>query len=695
MNKKINNIPVLFRFLNLFFIYILVIIISAYICGLSFAYALPDLSVPFTQIFPEIKINKLFDSSIPIHQGYLYTFQFLKNDLETSLTDLLRIKARSLALGDENDFRAQLIRVNSVKWIILNFDGTKITLNDHMPDLIVNQGPAGDIETSVMRYVFDTPTDPMDESMIICVVDYEWNAFAGTTLLNGWPKTQEAWGKFAFTVVDNEPPHNARITPAALYGTCGNKISEFNAKITSSGLTSKYQTNPDEIIITIIDDNPFGISEQSKLKHNIKNIDGYFLVETYTEKYRPYDYNNPPGQLFTDPFELDSTIYEHLDDSYPLNGKFSYLGPFQISKIQGVTIKNIKLTTATRPDDKVAYIISVPITGLEMEIERTAGSEKSRLPLNYASMSDFVPVDANSALEYKSRGIKAMRLTFAACDSSANWIIPDRSLINDNTVYNNLLNTIMAVPPIPGITSKYNTHRLCCNIYVFDDRRPNPIIIVSNTETNHTDIFSVPNSDLADAPYSDNAAVWEFDYAGLSDTMQKLSQPERERFKNALTISEDVRLIFKVLAYDNINKSLIKQGVNLSHGISTPVIMGAAADPGVMRYTGWKIIDPQCQSPGLISENIGGHDFSVFPEYIFRTPDPSKGQCVELTICDTSPFNSPPADINSELDFSSANLIDACNKRKIKLSFNVIPRSVSVSGMGSEVKTKIGGDDNK
>ncbi len=659
------------------------------------ALALPDLSAPFTQIFPQIKINNLFDSSVPIHQGYLYTFQFNKSDLESSLTDLLKAKARALNLPDENDFRAQVIRVNGVKWIILNYDGTKITLNDQMPSLVATQGAAGDIDSSVMRYVFDTPTDPMDESMILCVVDYEWNAFFGPAPLNGWPKTQEAWGKFAFTVVDNEPPHNAQIAPKAMFATCGAKISAFNDIVSRAGLSSKYPSNPSEIVITIIDDNPFGVSEQSKLKHNIKNVDGFILVETYTEKYRQYDYNNPPKRLFADPFELDSTIYEYLDDSVPGNGRFSYLTPIRISQIPGVSIKNVKLVSKVNPKDNVAYVISVPVAGIESELERLAGAGKSKMPLNYSSMSDFTPADANSALEYKSRGAKALRLTFAACDSSGNWMVPDSSIINDNGAYNALLNAVFAGASVTPIKSKYNTHQLYTNLYVLDDRRPNPLIVMTNTETNHTDIFCVANSDLAPAPYSDNSAMWEFDYAGLSETMRKLQPAECDRFKNALTVSEDVRLIFKVLAYDNVNKSIIRQDVNLSHGISTPLIIGAANNRDTMRFVGWKIIDAQCLNPELITETIGGQKFSVFPEYIFRNPDPSKGQCVELSVSDTSPFRSPPANINEELDFSSPAVISACNQRKIKLSFNIVPKSVSVSNMGSDVRTKTGGDDSK
>lgn len=657
--------------------------------------ALPDLSTPFTQIFPQIKINNLFDSNVPIHQGFLYTFQFAKSDLETSLTDLLRKKGRALNIGEVNDLRAQVIRVNSVKWIILNFDGTKVTLPDQMPELVTNQGTGGDIDTSVMRYVFDTPTDPMDESMILCVVDYEWNAFFGTTPLGGWPKTQEAWGKFAFTIVDSEPPHNAQISPKSIYSTCGDKISAFNDIIKKENLASKYPANAGDIVITVIDDNPFGIMDQSKLKHNIKNVDGYLMVETYTEKYRQYDYNNPPKQLLADPFELDSTIYEYLDDTAPNNGKFSYLGPFQISKIPGVSIKNVKLVNKVNAKDNVAYVISVPIAGLESEMERLGGESASKMPINYASMSDFTPADANCALEYKSRPSKALRVTFAACDSSANWMIPDQSIIGDTAAYNNLMNAVFSQAAAGGIKPKYNTHQLYSNLYVLDNKRPNPVIVMTNTETNHTDIFSVSNSDLAAQPYSDNSAVWEFDYAGLSPTMRKLSAAECDRFKTALTISEDVRLIFKVLAYDNINKSLVKAEVNLSHGICTPLITGAQNNRDTMRYSTWKIIDPQCLNQELITETIGGEKFSVFPEYIFRNPDPSRGQCVELTVSDTSPLRSPPANINEALNYSSSNVISSCNQRKIKLTFNVVQKSVSVSNMGSEVKTKTSGDDNK
>ncbi|HOT77638.1 MAG TPA: hypothetical protein PK467_17765, partial [Candidatus Wallbacteria bacterium] len=84
-----------------------------------------------------------------------------------------------------------------------------------------------------------------------------------------------------------------------------------------------------------------------------------------------------------------------------------------------------------------------------------------------------------------------------------------------------------------------------------------------------------------------------------------------------------------------------------------------------------------------------------FPEYIFRNPDPSRGQCVELTVSDTSPLRSPPANINEALNYSSSNVISSCNQRKIKLTFNIVQKSVSVSNMGSEVKTKTSGDDNK
>jgi len=687
MRKKKNRLKALIFLSAAFFL-------SAALIN-SVAFALPDLSTPFTQIFPQIKINNLFDSSVPIHQGYLYTFQFDKSDLESSLTALLKSKARALGISDENDFRAQVIRVNSVKWIILNFDGTKITLNDQMPSLIAEQGPAGDIDSSVMRYVFDTPTDPMDESMVLCAVDYEWNAFFGPAPLNGWPKTQQAWGKFAFTVVDNEPPHNARIVPEAIFATCGGKISSFNDTVSKAGLASKYPSNPDEIVITIIDDNPFGVSQQSKLKHNIKNVDGFIMVETYTEKYRQYDYNNPPKKLFADPFDLDSTIYECLDDSAPDNGRFSYMPPMRISQIPGVSIKNVELTSKVNPKDNVAYIISVPIAGIEAEMERLAGAGKAKMPLNYSSMSDFTPLDANSALEYKSRSAKALRLTFASCDSSGNWLVPDPSIINDNAAYNGLLNAIFAGAPVSVIKPKYNTHRLCANLYVLDDRRPNPLIVMTNTETNHTDIFCVANSDLSSTPYSDNLAVWEFDYAGLSETMKKLPPAERDRFKNALTVSEDVRLIFKVLAYDNVNKTIVRQGVDLSHGISTPLIIGDADNRDTMRFISWKIIDAQCLNPQLITETIGGQKFSVFPEYIFRNPDPSKNQCVEFNVSDTSPFRSPPSNINQELDFSSPALISTCNQRKIKLSFNVVPKSVSVNSMGSDVRTKNSGDDSK
>ena len=656
------------------------------------ALALPDVSSQFAQTVPEIKIKTLFNDQVPVHQGFLYSFQFKKSDLEDSLTSLLRAKVKSLNIPNENEFRANVVRVTSLKWVILNFDGTKITLPDQMPSLVKNEGTGNEIDISTLNYVFDTPTDPMDESMIVCVANFEWQALSGSTVLPGWPKTQEAWGKYSFTVVDMEPPHNAQISPVRLSAACGGKISGFNDAARSAGVDSKYQANPDRITFTVIDDNPFGSSPQSRMRHNIANVDGYILVQTYTEKYKQYDYNNPPKRSFRDPFEVESTIYEALDDNAPGCGTFSYRDPIRISSIPGASIKPFQISTKTGPRDNVAYVFTVPIAGLEEALEKQ-GAGYSAMPLHFASMSDFRLFDRGGK-GYTPSVQKSLRLTFAACDSSGNWIIPESSFLSDKAAYEKLLSGINSSSPqsILG-KAKCNTHQLVCDIMVYDDKRPNPVLVMTNTETNHTDIFTLPNSDLTPAPYSNNLPVWEFDASCASQAMKGLSEEERERFRTALTVSEDVRLIFKLLAYDNVNKWLVTNDMLLSHGISTSIVSGSQSGTDSMRYVTWKINDPSCASKSLLVENIGGAELSVFPEYIFRSPDPSKGQSVEFEVSDTSPFRSPAINLNEP--FNSASPASGCNARKIKLVFDISPKSVSMTNMGNDVKTKSSGAGDK
>lgn len=662
------------------------------------ALANPDFST-LTQIYPEIKINALFDSNTSIYQGIPYVFQFKKKDLEDELLKILQEKAKVLNISDLNELKVQVIKVESVKWVILNFDGTKITINEQLPQLIRTTGTSGDIEVSELCYIFDTPTDPMDESMIVCSVTYEWNAFYGTNLLPGWPKIQEAYGKYVFKVLDFEPPHNIKITPNLLYSTCGDKISEFNNIISRENLTSKYSLNPNEITVIIIDDNPFGAENIIGKHHSLENIDGFILIETYNEKYRQFDYNMQDKNKPVDPFDLDSTIYECLDNSYVNNGKLTWFKPIKISDIKGISIKSLKLNNKVMPNDNVAYVISIPIIELENTIEQQIDKTASKMPLHYASMSLFTPIDPNSALEYKSRSNKALRLTFALCDSSLNWLLPSTNIINDNATYNELIDLIsnLMTAKISNFNGnlKYNVHNEFCNIYVFDNKRPNPLIVMTNTETNNTDIFTVANSDLSSNPYENNQAVWEFDYNGASETMQRLPNSERERFKKALTISEDVRLIFKILAYDNINKSIVYQNITFSHGISTPVVLSNKNDYSTLRYVTWKINDPACENKNLISELIDGTSFFVYPEYIFRNPDSNKSQSVEFIVHDTSLFYNPPQNIDENIDYNSSNTINNCNQRKIKLCFNILPRAVSVSNMGAETKSQNKTNENK
>ncbi|HNY12784.1 MAG TPA: hypothetical protein PKK26_14435, partial [Candidatus Wallbacteria bacterium] len=519
-------------------------------------------------------------------------------------------------------------------------------------------------------------------------------AYSGATLLPGWPKTQQACGKFAFTVVDMEPPHNAALSPQSLYATSGDKISEFNDIISKQGLDAKYgaQKNPDGLAVTIIDDNPFGDMKQSKLRHNLSNVDGFILVETYNEKYKQYDYNNPPKQQIADPFDLESTIYETLDESAPVSGKFSFLTPIKISSIPGASIRSKKIGGNSGSKDNMAYFFYVPIAGLEAELEKL-GPGFSKTPVHYASMSSFQPLDRDAKAEYKSRQHKALRLTFAACDSSGNWLVPDPSILNDQSSFNSLINTIFSLNPTQLGKIKYNTHQITSNLYVFDNKPPNPLIVMTNTETNHTDIFTLPNSDASAAPYLNTAPLWEFDAAGNSEAMKSFSAEECERFKNALKISEDVRLIFKVMAYDNINKSLVQSDLMLCHGISTPLTLGSQNNKDSMRYITWKISDPMCGNNSLLTEDLAGQKLFVFPEYIFRSPDPSRGQSVEFEVSDTSPFRSPAVNLNEP--FNSASPTSGCNARKIKLVFDVSPKSVSMTNMGNDVKTKSDADSGK
>lgn len=645
------------------------------------AFALPDVSGQFAQTVPEIKINTLFNNQIPIHQGFLYSFQFKKSDLEDSLTSLLRAKIRSLNIPNENEFRANVVRVSALKWIILNFDGTKITLPDQMPSLVRNEGTGTEIDVSTLSYVFDTPTDPMDESMIVCVANFEWQALSGSTVLPGWPKTQEAWGKFAFTVVDMEPPHNVGVSPERLSAACGGKISEFAAAARAAGVEAKYPANPQAITVTVIDDNPFGASQQARLRHNPSNVDGFVMVQTYTEKYRQFDYNNPPKRNLRDPFEVESTIYEALDENAPGSCAFSYHDPVRISSIPGVAIKAVQISQRVGPRDNVAYVFTIPIAGLEQALEKQ-NPEYSKMPLHFASMSDFRLFD-KGAKGFLPPSQRTLRLTFALSDSSGNWLIPDSSFLADQAAYEKLVSGINAISPRSVLgKAKCNTHQAACEIHVYDDRRPNPVIVMTNTETNHTDIFTLPNSDLTAAPYSNDLPVWEFEPAGASPAMKGLSAEECERFKNALTISEDVRLLFRVLAYDNINKWLVVDNVTLSHGVSTFVVTGSQSSPDTLRYVTWKINDPACANKSLLVENIGGSELSVFPEYIFRSPDPGRAQSVEFDVSDTSPFRSPPQNIDEPLNFSAQSISSRCNTRKIKLVFNVLPKGVSARSMG-------------
>lgn len=635
---------------------------------------------------PELKIKPIFDINTPIHQGYLYSFQIQKADIEKEVNQLLAEKLKALGIAGENNYRAQILSIDSVEWMILNFDGTKISINKTFPNLIKNEGTSGNIDSSTLSYVFKTPTDPMDDSVVIAAATYTWSALDpnGAAIFNQ-PITNTAFGQYSFTVIDVEPPHNVKITPSSLSATCGNKISQFNDTIKGYGLTGKYQDNPEYIELTVIDDNPFGASPQSKLRHNLNNVDGFILIETYQEHYKAYDYNNPSKNIIDDPFELDSTIYEMLDSSKE-NGKFSYLKPVQISKIPGRQIQAFDISNKKTPDDNVGYIIKIPVAGLEEALE-LGEKDSSKAPVHFASMSAFQALDVNAQAEFKSRPEKALRITFAVCDSSGNWTLPDQSILNGSAVFNGLLKTVSALNPPTLGQLKYNTHKLYSNLYVFDDRRPNAAIIMTNTETNKTDIFTVPNSNLSTAPFSDNTPQWEFSCDANSPAMKSLPEIDRERFKNALTIGEDVRLLFKVIAYDNINQCAAGKNCDYYHGIATGYTMGNQNVKDSLRYVTWKINDPAAAEELLKEKQNDGQKIFVFPEYIFRKPDPGKNQSVEFEVCDTSPFYSPPSDINGRLSYSDENA-SKFNSRKIKLKFNIVPKTVSVTKMGGEEKTK-------
>jgi hypothetical protein len=536
---------------------------------------------------------------------------------------------------------------------------------------------------------------------------------------------------------DETPPDAVFYSNRVLFTTTGGKITEFNKRAGDYGFKHPNGSlgmevkNPEKISVLVKDNNVFSSFDKASLDQHDPRPHRFgvttptlaFYVETYRAFYKELD--NAAGGTKAERM-LGETIATEALGTNPATpeGRFGWIGPIWLDDLDGWTVSVYPMEV--EGDDKSEKIIKPvivdgiavnknklcsvynfngPLKSLETAVEKLTGDpEAMRYSLHFASLANMlIPVSAGNNVRFLEHQFndetlgfkeeKMMRICTAVLDSSGNLRMPWLSRTIDEK-------KVLADFQAKFGAAKLSKAGLCDEMIVvvpYDDRLPGAVLSLTNTETNVTTSFTIPNYDCLETenasagakvyfPFAEQAEVWHFKYDGDTDAMKWLKQKDPKRYDEyikALTINEDVRLIFDMVGYDNINKYLETIDSDKTkigqYGISTEM---AGAEKGVenLYYRSWRIDDPT-GTESLLYENKAEELF-VYPDYMFRNPEQGKTYKVSFFVEDFSPFfNSKGSAVVPQPPKRSGNI------RQIILEFDVKGRAVQSHSMGGSTTT--------
>lgn len=588
---------------------------------------------------------------------------------------------------------------------------------------------------------FNFVTDPTTLSIItVAFFTFEYKSMAGD-VEKKWFYAIEG---NRVLVYDETPPEDVYYSDRVFFTTTGGKITEFNKRAENYGLTSHPSgsvtmefKNPEEIAVYVRDNNFFASDKSGNLpatgfRYGATQPDLAFYVETYKAFYKESD--NPSGSN-----KLDRVLGETVDTAAlganpaTPEGRFGWIGPIWFSdlekhgwkfnkqqmEIEGDAATGQKLVNPVVNNgiivnkDKCCSVFTFtgPLAALEKAVaEKTGDPEAMRYSLHFASLAQmFIPVSANDNARFLEHQFndetlgfkeeKMLRICTAVLDNSGNLRMPWLS------------RTIDQKKVLADFQAKYGTDKLskaglCEEMMVvvpYDDRLPGAVLSMTNTETNVTTAFTIPNYDCLASenaaagsevyfPFAEQAEVWHFKYDGDTEAMKWLKQKDPKRYDDyvkALTINEDVRLIFDMVGYDNINKYFETVDADKTkvgqYGIST-WMAGGDRGPESLYYHTWRIDDPTGTEALMKAEPVTYDGKSVplfvYPDYVFRNPEQGKTYKVSFFVEDFSPFfNRKGSAVVPQPDKRNGNI------RQIILEFDVKGRAVSSQNMGGTTTT--------
>lgn len=584
---------------------------------------------------------------------------------------------------------------------------------------------------------FDFVTDPICVKVITIAFftfEFSTDAYNSNFTPGWWCYALEA---NRLQTYDETPPDAVFYSNRVLFTTTGGKITEFNKRAEDYGFEHPNKSlgmeikNPEEISVLVKDNNVFSSFDTASLQQHDPRPHRFgattptlaFYVETYRAFYKELD--NSAGATKVERM-LGETIATEALGTNPATpeGRFGWIGPIWLEDLDGWTVSVYPMEV--EGDDKSEKIINPvvvdgiainknklcsvyhfkgPLKSLETAVEKLTGDpDAMRYSLHFASLAQmFIPVSAGNNVRFLEHQFndealgfekeKMMRICTAVLDSSGNLRMPWLSRTIDEK---KVLADFQAKFGAP----KLSKAGLCDEMIVvvpYDDRLPGAVLAVTNTETNATTSFTIPNYDCLETentsagakvyfPFAEQAEVWHFKYDGDSDAMKWLKQKDPERYKKyieALTINEDVRLIFDMVGYDNINKYMETVDSDKTkigqYGISTEM---AGAEKGIenLYYNSWRIDDPSGTESLLYEDK--SKDLFVYPDYVFRNPEQGKIYKVSFCVEDFSPFfNRKASAVETKSGKRQGNI------RQIILEFDVKGRAVQSHSMGGSTNT--------